>query len=142
MDGKTLEKVIKRAKADPKFFHALVFNPDAIASEIKDREAMAALYGIDPETFIGSILQNPLEKCGTTCGDDSCITTCGGDTCSSTCASSCGDTCKSSCVDTTKLLGAVGGRVTVGEPGTVGRARRRRARARARKKTGRKSRRS
>lgn len=100
-----IKKLMDRAKADPKFFHALVFEPDKVAAEIEDRQIKAAIFGIDPERLLGSAFRPPglQQWCDETCGASSCIDTCGARSCGTTCSDSCGTTCSHSCGDTTKF---------------------------------------
>jgi hypothetical protein len=106
---KAMQTVIERARTDPEFFHRLVFDPDSVMQDLpNDRMMKSAVFGIDPNMLIGSLLAggggSPVaEGCTTTCGGSSCTSTCGSRSCDDTCASSCTDTCSHSCTNTTKL---------------------------------------
>ena len=106
MEQDELKKLIEKARKDPEFFHALVFDPDKAVSHMvsADRQAKAAVYGIQPEELLAKALApSPSMQCnwtcegscGTTClGSRSCGYTCGADSCVQTCitARSCGAT--------------------------------------------------
>jgi hypothetical protein len=108
MDKDKLERVVRRAREDPAFFHALVYDPRRALSAIGeiDRESESRLLSINPESLVERLI-TPLMKCGMTCGDDSCERTCGTRSCGVTCASSCsGSTCGGkSCGQTTFVFG-------------------------------------
>lgn len=103
-----LESVLQRARDDAAFFHKLVFDPDAILSQLPDnRQLKAAIYGINPSTLLSLGEQpGPIEprQCSTTCGSGSCQNTCGEASCGTTCSSSCHGTCGLSCGATTHLV--------------------------------------
>jgi hypothetical protein len=111
----SVDDVVERAKRDPAFFHALVFDPDKAANQISDRRLKSVVFGIDPDRLLVDVLGGVAEcgptcaantGCNTTCGDDSCNRTCGNNSCTETCQSSCNLTCgNNSCNDTTKLVG-------------------------------------
>lgn len=104
MDTKALQRLVDQARKDPKFFHALVFDPESVLKEVNylDRNDKAVLIGINPGDVIGSIVGAD-GGCTGTCGSASCDGTCGSKSCDNTCSSSCGDTCSSSCRKTTEL---------------------------------------
>ncbi len=58
MDTKSMNKLVERAKDDPKFFHALVFDPESVMSELDylDRGAKSALLGNSPEDVISGLI--------------------------------------------------------------------------------------
>jgi hypothetical protein len=116
-----LKEIVEVVQSNPSLLHALLFEPDAVASHLKSREAKALVYGIDPRAFIQSLRRSLSYRecgatcrntqaigieagpgCGSTCGSASCTGTCG-NSCGDTCSSSCGDTCASSCTSTTKF---------------------------------------
>jgi hypothetical protein len=103
MDVDQIKELAERAKSDPAFFHALVYDPDQVISQVPglDRETRAQMLAIDAETLVERLLLRG--GCGITCGDDSCERTCGMRSCGVTCASSCsGSTCGGrSCGQTT-----------------------------------------
>jgi len=99
MDNETLKQIVEKAKADPQFFHALIFEPDKALNQLSgvDRAAKGKLLATDPERLLSDALA-PLggTGCGKSC-DTSCDYTCGNRSCPSTCGSSCGQTCNTSC---------------------------------------------
>ncbi len=78
-----VKRIMERAKADPTFFHALVFNPEKILSELNElgRYEKAAILAINPENIFIEIAscaapcESTEEKCDMTCRN-SCIGTC------------------------------------------------------------------
>jgi hypothetical protein len=56
--GKLTERLVDRVKADPEFFHALVFNPEEVLQNLDflDRRARAALVAINPSDLIGRMI--------------------------------------------------------------------------------------
>lgn len=77
MDPNTFQQVVERAKGDPAFFHALVFEPEKVLSEVNlGRRAKGALVAIEPGEVIAR-LAGVLSACGNTCSS-SCDNTCGG----------------------------------------------------------------
>ena len=74
MADKTLERLLEQAKADPKFFHALVFDPQSILDELEyvDRGIKGAIIALDPEQLIGDLIGS-LADCGVTVN---CTSTC------------------------------------------------------------------
>jgi hypothetical protein len=102
------ERLAERARNDADFFHALVYDPERAIREMPelDREVMARILAIDPDTFVGRMVGLLRAGCGITCGDDSCERTCGMRSCGVTCASSCtGSTCGGrSCGQTTFVI--------------------------------------
>jgi hypothetical protein len=102
MKSASLEKIIGRAKEDPKFFHALVFNPSSLAEELRelDDEARDLIFKARPGKNIGRLIGQAAGDCSCTSG--TCEGTCGGSTCGVTCSGdSCGRTCDDSCGHTT-----------------------------------------
>jgi|RhiMethySRZTD1v2_1073278.scaffolds.fasta_scaffold293820_3 hypothetical protein len=98
------QDLIAKAKADPKFFHDLVFYPERVAESTDDPDLKAAIRGVSVNAIFGQLARNlGLQWCGNTCGASSCIDTCGARSCDNTCADSCGNTCSHSCGDTTKI---------------------------------------
>lgn len=75
MRNEALEKLIEQAKADPQFFHALVFNPEQVLSKVDylDREAKGAIIGLPPERLITILVGGELADCGVT---NTCTYTC------------------------------------------------------------------
>lgn len=106
MNIEPYQQLAQRAREDPGFFHALIFNPQSVLSEFEglDRQTQAKILSINPDTFVENLVM-PFQQCGITCGDDSCEKTCGMRSCNVTCASSCSaSTCGgSSCGETTFL---------------------------------------
>jgi hypothetical protein len=103
MDPDMIKQLVEKAKSDPEFFHALVFDPDKALNRLDmlERRQKAALFAVDPEEFITQILTPTTaiqcdpscgSSCDVTCGKKSCPRTCGVDSCSSTCNRSCGYT--------------------------------------------------
>jgi hypothetical protein len=106
MEADSLSELVALLRKDPKNLHALLFDPDKLAGELKSRDAKALVYGIDPERFISDLVgrSGAPRICGETCGDaSSCSTTCGARSCNATCQESCNDTCKSSCGHTSSV---------------------------------------
>ena len=100
-----LMEIVRRAREDREFFHALVFNSErALASlEGLDETTQNRLRAISPDNFlVPQLVQTispQLPRCDPTC-DDSCGVTCGALSCDLTCgpdAGSCGQTCSASC---------------------------------------------
>ena len=54
MDPSAFRKLVEQAKADPEFFHNLVFAPDKALSSAKylDKRAKQALQTINPESVV------------------------------------------------------------------------------------------
>jgi hypothetical protein len=95
MDPDTFNKLIERAKSDPKFFHALVFEPESVLGEIDlPRASKATLISRSPAESLAR-LAGVLSACGNTC------------------TSSCDNTCGQSCGFTTNLTANIGDRVAV-----------------------------
>ncbi|MDQ1813750.1 hypothetical protein RBA41_10585 [Massilia sp. CCM 9210] len=132
MDPKVFHDLVAKAKADPAFFHQLIFSPEKVIDQVADldRRAKGALVGQDPAALIASAL-GVLQRCGNTCSS-SCDNTCGGSCgyttnltaeaaiaapgvnyfsgirselarCGNTCSSSCDNTCGESCGYTTNF---------------------------------------
>jgi hypothetical protein len=100
-----IKEIVEVLRANPSLLNALLFDPEAIASHLKSREAKALVYGIDPKAFIQSLTRRAVAPlfCGKTCGALSCDGTCGELSCKGTCGDSCGSTCDWSCSgETTK----------------------------------------
>ena len=96
MDAEQLKHLVDRARKDPAFFHALVFDPEKAINDIPevDRRIKASLLGINPEKVIGRLITAEGGCTDPTCGPDSCLDTCGPHSCTVTCKSSCaGSTC-------------------------------------------------
>lgn len=72
MNSNSIKKLTEAAKADPKLFHALVFNPESVLSKLDylDQEAKGRLIAINPESFIGALIGDELSDCTVTvnCG--------------------------------------------------------------------------
>jgi hypothetical protein len=83
------QRLAERARSDPAFFHALVYNPQQAIAQMPDlpRELQARILAIDPETVVER-LAGALRKYGIAGGDDSCERTCGMRSRDVTCASS------------------------------------------------------
>jgi hypothetical protein len=95
---KAFQELIERAKKDPKFFHALVFNPKEVLSSLSDlnKQSREAIIGANPEELFAHLLG---VQGG---GNDSSIRK----GCGHTCSSSCGYTCGAgSCAHTTSIQG-------------------------------------
>lgn len=111
---KALDQLVARAKKDPKFFHALVFDAEKTIADLDflDRRSKASLVALDPQDVIAGLaglainVGGDVQFCGDTC-DSSCTNTCGAGSCDSTCgSSSCTTTCGSiSCGTTVELAG-------------------------------------
>jgi len=104
MESDPIKQLIERAKADPEFFHALVFDPDKAIGQMAslDRTTKGTIMQLDPERLISTVLLP--DSCTGTCGDYTCDFTCGSRSCSTTCSNSCGGiTCRSSCKLTIQL---------------------------------------
>ncbi len=132
MDPKVFQSLVEKAKADPAFFHQLIFSPETIIGQVGDldRHAKGALVGQDPAALIARAV-GIARGCGNTC-TSSCDNTCGGScgyttnltaemeirtpavdyfsrasgalqSCGNTCTSSCDNTCGQSCGYTTNL---------------------------------------
>lgn len=58
MDRKVLQRLVDQAKSDPKFLHALVFDPESVLKQLDylDRNARAKLVGNDPIEVLAGIL--------------------------------------------------------------------------------------
>lgn len=75
MQTEALDKLVEQAKADPQFFHALVFNPEQVLSRVDylDREAKGAIIGLTPERLVTILVGGELADCGLT---NTCTYTC------------------------------------------------------------------
>jgi hypothetical protein len=105
-----LERLVEQARNDPKFFHGLIFEPEATLERLDylSRRDKAMILGIEPTDVIAGLMGlianplGPVAECTNSCGN-SCLDTCGG-SCGSTCDSSCKSTCGAdSCGHTTKI---------------------------------------
>ncbi|MBN3815596.1 hypothetical protein G3N57_02805 [Paraburkholderia sp. Se-20369] len=115
-----ISKLIEEAKANPDFFHDLVWNTEkAIASiDYLTRKEKAAILSVDPDQLVVGLVSggrgtSPVEVCGVSCAGScggtcvascvgSCGASCGGScetSCGATCGGSCGASCSSSCAD-------------------------------------------
>lgn len=58
MDRKVMQKLVEQAQKDPKFLHALVFEPESVLKQVDylDRSARARLVGNSPEDALAAIL--------------------------------------------------------------------------------------
>ena len=58
MDRKVLQKLVDQARKDPKFLHALIFDPESVLKQVDylDRAARAKLVGNSPDEVIAAIL--------------------------------------------------------------------------------------
>lgn len=109
MDTETINRLVKQARNDPEFFHALVFDPEKVFSQVDylNHNAKSLLQTIKPEYLISATVTtifsascdaNTTCSCtsgtcgGPTCGGSTCDVTCSGDSCGSTCGNSCGYT--------------------------------------------------
>lgn len=131
MDSKVFQSLVEKAKADPSFFHALIFTPEKVLDQVKelDRRGKGALVGQNPAALIARAI-GVVQACGNTCTsscDNTCGQSCGFTTnltadviaatkinyfssfrdelagCGNTCTSSCDNTCGQSCGFTTNL---------------------------------------
>lgn len=113
--GEILERLVGRAREDPAFFHALVFEPERALDELGylDRRQKGSIISIRPEQVIAGIVGagglrggGEVGICGHTC-EDSCDSTCGSGSCFGTCLSgTCDFTCGArSCDITVELTG-------------------------------------
>lgn len=104
MDLQQIQAAMDRAKADPEYFHALLFGGAAGASS-----ELAALPGrVQSADFFRWLAGSIAVSCDGTytccCTSGTCGDTCGGSTCSVTCSGeSCGSTCGDSCGYTTNI---------------------------------------
>jgi hypothetical protein len=57
MDRKVVQKLVEQARKDPKFLHALVFEPASVLKEMDylDRSALGRLIGNSPEDALAAI---------------------------------------------------------------------------------------
>jgi hypothetical protein len=57
MDRKLVQKLVEQAKKDPKFLHALVFEPESVLKQVDylDRSARAWLVGNSPEDAMAAL---------------------------------------------------------------------------------------
>lgn len=70
MNPKSMNKLIERAKKDPKFFHSLVFDPEKVFSSLDylDRKNRAHVETINEEEFFSHILgQEYISSYGVNC---------------------------------------------------------------------------
>jgi hypothetical protein len=58
MDSKVLQKLVDQARKDPKFVHAMVFDPESILKQVDflDRNTRARLIANSPEEVIAGII--------------------------------------------------------------------------------------
>jgi hypothetical protein len=58
MDRKVLQKLVEQARKDPKFLHALVFDPESVLKQVDylDRTARARLVGNSPDEVLATML--------------------------------------------------------------------------------------
>jgi hypothetical protein len=58
MDPEALQKLLAQAREDPKFLHALVFDPESVLSQVDylDRRTKSRLVGNDPEEVFATIV--------------------------------------------------------------------------------------
>jgi len=122
-----LSAIVEKAKKDPAFFHALVFDPESALKSMgdADRKTKASIIGNNPEDIL-QVIAGGLSWCDVTCAS-SCGATCTGSSCGYTtnivennrfvsrlrnklsycdvtCTSSCGVTCNASCGYTTNIV--------------------------------------
>jgi hypothetical protein len=88
MDPEALKQIVKKAQADPAFFHSLVLDPSALHNHVHDLgdAAKEIVFKGDRRKVLGSILGGTGQECACTnqtCGE-SCGVTCGNETCSRT----------------------------------------------------------
>lgn len=104
MDYEAMAELIKRARKDPEFFHALVWKTATVVESLDflTREEKAAIVAIKPEDLVVGLATgrirvggDPAADCGATCGA-SCGASCGA-TCGGSCGGSCTATCAVSC---------------------------------------------
>jgi hypothetical protein len=91
-------ELTKRAKEDPAFFHALVFEPNKVIEQIKSEvgeSAALSVQKLNPSAIIAAALGLLEDACGPdTTSSGPCGGTCGGITCDVTCTTeSCGNSC-------------------------------------------------
>jgi hypothetical protein len=57
MERRDLQKLMEQAKQNPKFLHALVFDPESILRDIDylDRNVRAKLIGNNPEEVVAAL---------------------------------------------------------------------------------------
>lgn len=103
-----LQRLMREAKADPRFFYDLVWNTDEAVERVDylSDAQKAALRGVQPEDLVVGLATSEVavraidpfelsELCGLSCAAScggSCASTCGG-----SCGASCGGSCQSSC---------------------------------------------
>jgi hypothetical protein len=131
MDSKMFQSLVEKAKADPAFFHQLIFTPEKVLDQMgeMDRRTKGALVGQNPAALLARAI-GVNQGCGNTCTsscDNTCGQSCGFTTnltanvmegirvsyfsafrnelaaCGNTCTSSCDNTCGQSCGFTTNL---------------------------------------
>lgn len=58
MASTSMQKLVEQARKDPKFLHALVFDPESVLPQLDylDRGQKSALLGNSPEDTIGSLV--------------------------------------------------------------------------------------
>ena len=109
MSTSIILELTKRAKEDPAFFHALVFEPNKVIDQIKNElgeSAVLSIQKINPSAIIAAVLGLLEDACGPdTTSSGPCGETCGGRTCDVTCTTaSCDNTCGNSCGFTTNIF--------------------------------------
>jgi hypothetical protein len=99
-----VQRLVKQAKDDPKFFHDLIWKTEEtlVSLTFLSRAEKSAILAIKPEDLVVGLATGGVgaiaAACGATCGAScgaSCGATCGGScggSCSATCAASCGVT--------------------------------------------------
>lgn len=97
-DESGLDRLVREARADPEFFHDLIFNTEEVISRLGylSRQEKAGILATDPDSLIIGLASSvtvggDVEVCGA-----SCAGSCGG-TCAASCAGSCGASCGGSC---------------------------------------------
>lgn len=137
-DDPGLRKLIEQARADPKFFHDLVYDTEKTITRLDylSRREKAAILMVDPDRLVGSLIGKDkpggsVEVCGVSCAGScgatcvaSCVGSCGGScggscesSCGATCGGSCGASCSSSCADSCVASCVVSGDLQ--NPGTI-----------------------
>ncbi len=58
MDTDTVQKLVEQARKDPKFLHALVFDPESVMTRLDflDRGSKSALLGSSPESVMSALI--------------------------------------------------------------------------------------
>ncbi|MCE0723247.1 MULTISPECIES: hypothetical protein [Legionella] len=118
MNPRSINKLIERAKKDPKFFHSLVVDPEKVLSSLDylDRKSRAHIETTNEEEFFSRILdQEYVSSYGVSCDNARgggarrgftrvkkakgavCLKGDCNYTCAYSCGGSCGGTCSTTC---------------------------------------------